>query len=439
MNKVTADGSTIAGSVNIEAVVITNHKGDFKDIKNLVTNMTLTESLYSPHIEVRFSIRDESNFFELFEISGNERIILELSQTAIGSDTEVKTSLTLYVIDYPAYSRNSDGQSHSYSIVAVSKIKYLSDLKLISRAFRKSAIDEVRDIITADLGDTLVVQGESSVKYSGIIPWTAPLDAAIGVTNVITDSNSAPFFLFQVINNGIIYLRSYSDMINKDPYHTYYDKTFFEEGEKGTVAGEAEKQYTLKELNSFLGLRRVESAKNGAYASTNRFFDLSTRTFKRKVFNYEKSYEEGLYLSGVKNNYNNFSPTGDKVSYSNNARGVQNNSLRNRYNFNGKQNQNDIEAKHGDTLDSFMANINTVSHEMKVNGDLLLNPGRVVMLEMPKPTDFSSYRRYTGDDGENVDRVFSRKYLVTTVIHRIDNISGDYDSIAKLITDSIKI
>ena len=437
-NKVAKNLSTASGSCDIQNIFMVNYRGDVKDIITMVKTVTLTESLYNPYVTLKLGIKDESNFFEFFEINGNEKIILNVRQKPFGED-EYESELIYRVTGYPKYSRGNSGDYQLYVIDAVSEVAYLSSLKNISRGFNGAISKEIEKIITNDLKQKIVVRGDPVTAYAGVIEWTKPLDQALEFTNTLYDNNLSPFFLWQNVHD-LIQLRSYDSMIGDERnfYNTYYEKTFFSDGVPGNRSTDAENMLTIQNMNSFLGLNRVSAANAGAYASHNLSFDLSNRVYTDNVFNCFRVPND-RYLTGKSNYYPEFSPLGNKKSFSQSPDNVRNFSYRNSLAFGGLKNSGDAEKLSAPVLDSYTANMDTLTHEITVSGDLFLNPGKIVALEVPKATDLKALKNYVGDDAEVNDLVFSRKYLVTTSIHTINLNTGNYTTTSKIVTDSVRV
>jgi len=432
------DQSTAVGSCEVDSINIINHHGEVKDIHDLVTTITLTESLYQPHVGLKLGVLDESNFFEFFSLNGNEKIVLTIRQKSFG-DNEVTIEMLFRVTNYPRYTRGKEGQSQFYIINGITESAYHSELKNISRGFDGPLINEIRRIVEKDLSTPLRVYGDSTTRSSGVYGWMSPMNQAMEFTNALSSPDGSPFYLYHDIHDNLN-LRSYESIVNRTPYHTYYERVYREDGIGNNEVNEAESAYTIQELKSFLGLDRVANAKHGAYASSNSFFDLSTRTILRRKFDYNRNFQRNFqgFLTGRTNHQDNYSPLGDTKNFSDSPEMVQNNSLLNRHNFNGNQNLSELEFAVGAVMDSFTANLDTISHEMTVAGDLLLNPGQVIELDLPKATDLARLRSYYGDDVNLTDSVLSRKYMVTTSIHNIEMGSGNYQTVCKIVTDSIE-
>lgn len=433
--------STAIGSCEIKNIFLVNHKGEHKDILNLVRSLSLTESLYNPFVTLKIGVVDESNLFEFFEMNGNEKIVMNIRQKPNLDNAEDYTTDIIYrVTDYPRYSRGDEGQSQTYIINAVSEIAYLSSLKLISRGFDGPIAKEIEKIITTDLKqETLKIRGNPTTSYAGVFEWAKPLQQALEFTNTLTDTNNSPFYLWQNIHD-LVQLRSYSDIISDESnfYRTFLEKRRIRSsGDPRDPVTQVEEAVTLRNLKSFLGLNRPSAGANGAYASENFSFDISNRIYTNEVFSYTKANRK--YLTGKTNHYDNFSPLSDKKSFDDSPDMSKNYSYRNSFSFDGSENSGEAERFTAGELDSYIQNIDTISHEITVAGDLFLNPGKIVSLEIPKATDPKNLRSYIGDDAEVLDLVFSRRYMVTTSIHTIDLVSGNYQTVSKIVTDSIKV
>ena len=82
--------------------------------------------------------------------------------------------------------------------------------------------------------------------------------------------------------------------------------------------------------------------------------------------------------------------------------------------------------------------LDTYEHDLKLNGDFGLNPGRKVKLQIPKAIDPTIYKEYSGKSAIYLyDEVISGTYLVTSVIHSFED--NEYYSNVRVKRDSLSL
>ena len=419
-----------------------NYEAKTKEITSLVHSIIIDERIDTPYVKCMISIRDESNFFELFKLSGHEVIVLKISQNH-GVDV-IEFELPLYVTEYPEFVKSGRNQKTSYTVSATTKLKHLSDLKNISRSFSDSAAKEIEKIITKDLEHPeFIKSADITTKFRGIMKWDNPLTHAKHFLNLLHDRNSAPCFLWQNLH-GVVELASYTDLLDEETHPRYLEyidvthrKNAFEFEE--SLSTRIENAMIFKSLESNVGLNRVEMGQGGAYASENHVMDISKKTIRRYNFKYSDLHNDPeKFLSGSLNLYDAGLPI-DGKTIEEVPRMRQNFFYPDGISYGGHNTETAADERFAAKVDSWRQNIQTVNHQMTVEGDLLLNPGRIISLLMPKSSNPNNYREFAGSDVELEDKVFSRSYLVGSSVHFFDIDEGSYETTVSISTDSIKV
>ena len=81
--------------------------------------------------------------------------------------------------------------------------------------------------------------------------------------------------------------------------------------------------------------------------------------------------------------------------------------------------------------------MNSTTHDLVLNGDLYLNPGRKIELVFPKAVDPEVIKDFLGkSDGELLDESLSGKYFITGAEHSFK--LGEYFTTIKVKRDSFR-
>jgi hypothetical protein len=439
-----------AGRFGVNTVVMINHEGDAKDISSLIHSVKIEESLESPYLLSNITIRDESNFFELFELCGNEVVELNLFQdSSDGNRTEI--NLVFYVVGFPSFQKSGRSQMTSYTITCVSEIKYRSDLKKVSRFYESSLGKEIYKIFKNDLGRDVSFFSEKglekdpkfSPKVHGVMNWDTPLNHVNSFLGMMYDQDRSPFFLWQNLHD-VIELSSYTSLLDDKThpkYLSYIDTVFRSSPFDDEDLNEIENQMIIKSISTSLGMNRIQMAKMGAYSSDNNSFDLSNKTIKENSFRYGDFHKhEGNFLNSKDNNYDFGTPENGK-SFQDLPKVRQNFFYIDGGSFNGGKNLPVSDFESAPQLDSWRANMDTLKLTILLEGDLYLNPGRRISLTLPKSSNPGNYREYAkGESGNNDihDRGFSRDYLISNTHHVFKFEDFTYETTVDVVSDSIK-
>ena len=404
-----------------------NSSGQVRDISRLVTGFSITEDLFSPVLVLNLSIRDSVNFMEEFGLTGQETIRVELTRKnheSFGRTGTVK--LDFVVLEYQNHSRDENSwHVQNYSLTAISDFAYISGLKKISRAISGNTADLIAQILHDDLNidaSRIVREGEPTSKFSGVLNIQTPLAAVKWLIKKTFDSNGSPYFIHQPISTGKLIIRPYLDLIkNQDSYATY-TRDYAAVSNAGTRSGFVEGASKILEMKSNLGFNRLSQAQRGAFASSTNFLDVSTKTYWNRKFNNassgnglsfltDKSTESGSKLSALSDcsinevhvNTLAFGPDGDGA-----RTGGFDQAVHNAY--------------------SAMAQSESYSHALVLNGDFELNPGRLITLQIPRSINPELHPESRSD---LTDLSLSGQYLIKNTVHSFQ--SGTYHSAIKVI------
>ena len=393
-------------------------------IQPIVTKLIINESIYTNSLTAEISVKDTVNLFGSFPIIGNEKITIKIvTDVAIAKGGKRTINLDFYVTDVPVFGRGREPNVQAFVLSCISPHAYISSLKQISRSFKNNFATEINDILLNDLFfENQIFTGESRCVSTGkgIITTRSPLKAIEMFRNRCADNEGNPFYLFQRLD-GNIYFLSLSDLLSQESYYTYvYSKDF--QANAQTLKDYTERKKRILQIQSNLEMSKISQAKNGKYASRNNYLDTSLKTFN--TFSYEKSQSQndlsnfsefqGKPYSKYHQAYDVYIPVND-LSFSNEISP-------------SVKNINDIRKNKAHLMRSAVADLNNMTHDVTLFGDLDLNPGRVININFPSAVDPQVSKK-----NRDFDKTLSGRHLVTEVSHRFENEEYQINLMAKRI------
>ena len=437
-------------SYKIISIDIENHSGSVRNIKELVSDFTIRESLYLPSLILEITIADTINFFEAFRLIGQEKIRIELEKYPIISQEPIELSLEFYVSEYPSYTRPESNQTQQvYKIRGISSYAYNSKFQKISRNYSGSASEQVVKILKNDLFFSQIkISGTDATTSRGILNYQEPLKAIEFFRKSAYDGMGSPFFFYQTLD-GTANFASLSHLMSlgtNPSYNTYYFLKGYT-AEPFTEYDYIERANRILSCTSDLSLSKPHQAIQGAFASNNRSLDISSKTYTNKKYDYLA--EDTAYIR------QNSTNEATKILLSDAFKIGRDNSntintlpdAHDEYISINRQAYSDVKNYNGDlatqihSINAYNALFDTLTHEIELNGDFNLNSGKSIRLIFPKSMEADTYRDYNEDDftPEHVDTIISGDYLITSVIHKFGNSDkgAEYYTSLKLKKDSV--
>lgn len=439
-----AEKSLTPGAYNINKIVLTTHYGESYHIENITVKLTLTESLYSPNIVAQIGIKDTANFFESTPLIGQEkiRIVVSTNPNSTGKAKAKKIELDFIVTEYPLYASAVEEHTNVYNIACVSDHAYYSRLSKISRSFTNTTDQEIKKIITEDLGFTdFEVNGTPISRMKGIIRWQTPLEAAEWLRTKTYDEAFSPFFLYHSLDNKIR-LSSLHNLMTAEEYHTYRDEREF------SFLPYSEEDYDQRvsrilDVASNLKLGKVYQGANGGWASENNYLDYSYKTYTKYDYNYEDDFNQGLTLNQKTPLSTQFDINGETLNLMPKSH-LEHVSVNNLSYGEQDLNYNKLKENTNGKTRAIEEALETVSHDIKLFGDFDLNPGTVVNLKFPKAVDpaimkelLAKARHKPKNARDLYDQHLSGRHLITSVNHMFED--GEYFVEARVKKDSFGI
>lgn len=425
------------------------------DIRRLLVSFTITEEIFSPIIVFTGVIRDDVNFFETAGIRGQERIRLTVRKME-PNESEKTVSLNLIVKSYPDYAKDSETINvQEYTIVAVSDYAYISSLQKISRAVFDNPITNIITLFKTYLGVNKIKYDERedfacATPFEGIITLQTPLRAIEWLRTKCADGEGSPFFIYpRISEEDIIFIRSYRSILSEKTYprdKLSYEYRDFATSSMGSIAGYEERKTRILTIRSNIKLDRLEQIKQGALGSKIEVTDLRKKTFFDKLLRRDI---DGKIQSERQSRNNEILKGGDewakavdfftKTAKSSRDSGFNNPDLLDPIEAakievqtqSDTQNSSQIIEQEGERIRSYLASLETMSHEIEIYGDLGMNPGNRINIKIPKAID------PTVDEQAEIeeDTSLSGMYTVAAAVHTFVN--GEYTTRLKIIKDDI--
>ena len=406
-----------------QSITLFNHRSETLDISGIVTDFSITESIYSYGLTLNINFKDSTNVLERFQISGHEVIDIVLERQ-LGEDASTRKKVThrFFLVDFPMYARM--GQlTQVFSAVGVSEHLYLNRFKQLSRAYTNQAPE---DIITGILIDDLVYPNSgvkklnvSRGRFSGVIPYMRPLSIIDMILRRMVSDDGSPFLCFESMQYGITIgsLSFYTSEKTNSVYKKYYqrfDKPNLQAGSDAMLKYEGE---SILDVASTLKLSKGITGSKGGYAQTVATVDLYNKSWKEKVFDYSKLNKEAFM-----NPYDSFSSNFKVRTHSTNPKKLPLNELANASRQyvslnSGAFNENNLNALNVENLsiaNALNESLDAIVHNIKLNGDHRLSPGTKIELVIPSVLD---PRFVDKNNPNNIDNMQSGKYLITSIIH----------------------
>ena len=436
--KNTRDGiALIPSAFKVEEITITNKVGETIDIQAIIQEITLSESIYSPTMMCKISLKDESNIIESLPIYGLETVFVKLSRKKGEDGAEQIIERLFYITEYPLFGRPRQEHMQVWTIHGVSHHAWKNPLKKISRFYEGPIVDEIIKIGKDGLGIDVIVEGAPFPDGKGIINIQSPLQAIDWFRRRLHEATGVPFYFYEMLQNlpGEVFLKSHDVIANQGPYTRFYDTKHYKIEEVGTQEDYDIRKHRMIDVTSDLKLSKLVQVPTGAFSSENNFVDIATRKFFKKYYTYPGDFPLGSTIYGTDILLPppdfDFSPESGEQRESSPVPAANENEENigdeffsymehmslNTEAFEGAfQNYNVWSHEKVHVMNAFPGIFNTLAHEVKVFGDFELNAGKKVELFFPKAADPMS----TGK-GDVWDNYLSGEYIIISTQHTFKN------------------
>ena len=417
-NENTTEGG-FPSAFRITEILLTNAYGKSADIKALVTNVTITESIYTFALVATLEIRDTVNMFEEYRISGQEKIEITLQRRDRGSKENIKIKKTFFISEIPTFGKMKDA-IQAYQLTCVSEHAFYNHLMSISRTSQGSISKQINKIITGDLQYSGIVSdyADSKGNIKLIIPNMKPFTAISWLLRHAYSDTGAPIYAFESLNGFTII--DHNNMTTQTSVGTY-KFNFLQESNPGTPEGYEEAKYKILDMSSDLNSSKYLMSARGAYASTTKVIDIAKKKYYNVKYDYSNKFPQLPNMGGRGGKSlisSQFKIKDETLNHHHDALDIHINE--NSMAYDTYKNYHSPAIHSIGSHQSILENLDSIKHSIVIHGDLLINAGKKMTIEAPKSIDPQVLKKIKEKDAKRSalhDMMVSGDYLITAVKH----------------------
>ena len=417
-NENTAE-SGFPSAFRINSIVLTNAYGKSIDIKALVTQVTVTESIYSYSLVCTLEIRDTVNLFEEYRISGQEKVEIIFYKRDRGSKDTTKIKKVFYISEIPTFGKIKDAVQ-AYQLTCISEHAFYNHLSSISRTATGSVSKMISHIVTGDLGYSGIVESDSDSKgnIKAIIPNMKPFTAISWLLRHAYSEGGSPIYAYESMDGFKI--KSQKSLSDQNSVGTY-KFNFLQESNPGTPAGYEEAKYKILSMSSDLNSSKYLMSARGAYASTTKVVDIAKKRAYDIKFDYSSKFPQTPVVGDRKANKlisSAFKIKDDTLNHHHESLYIYMNE--NSMAYDTHKNYHSPAIHSIGHHQSMLENLDSIKHSIVIHGNLDINAGKKISIEAPKSIDPQVYKRIREKDSKKSaqhDMMVSGDYLITSVKH----------------------
>ena len=416
---------------SFQKIELENHEGEVYEIQNIIAKFSITESIYSNTLMCKVNIKDTNNLIEDFPIIGQEKIRFGFFKPDVDGE-RVKIILEFSVTEYPTYGKTTEKYIQAFTLNGISNHAYNSEFKKISRAVEGTTSEIIEEIMVGDLQEeNFVVDSPSDARFQGILNYNTPLGCIEWLRKKSYDEKRSPFYFYQTLD-GVIHLKSFSDISSENVHHEYYDTREFDY-ELHTEDDFNQRRFRILEITSDLKLSKFFQGMAGAYASENYYLDIGNKQFTMEEF-------DGSTTSPILSKNKSYSTQkvviDDTIDKQFQAH-CEFTSI-NSFSFEGiDKNYNEIKKDSEGKTKANLELLDSTTHDIKLFGDLELNAGTIIKLNITRAIDPRERDKTENSQGGEHDKHMSGKYVITSAIHTFEN--GEYYTNLRVKRDGFNI
>ena len=292
-----------AGDYDLNHVFLHNHMKEITDIKKMMVELNIYESIFNNSLTGSLVITDAQNLIAKLEINGTERISFKLSTPgALGNrnkiDASIETGHPFYVYKITDRRQIAPG-TNLYTLHFASR-EFIRNLRTkVSQTYRGNVAYQVIKILMDE--NYLDSKKEISYEPTGnindvVIPNLRPFDAInmIAKRSLPEKSRGVGYYFYETTKG--IYFRSWDNMVSVRGSQTRPTKQIFRympmNVNDETIPDKMNHDYQSVESYRFVNNFHDIAANTalGTYAHKAITYNLFDKSYKEAIYNYEIDY-----------------------------------------------------------------------------------------------------------------------------------------------------
>ena len=294
-----------AGDYNLDNVFLHNHMGETTDIKRVMVELNIYESIYSNGLTGSIVVGDAQNLIGKLQINGTERISFKLSTPGTENqrdmvDASVETGHPLHIYKITDR-RQLNSNTLLYTLHFASR-EFMRNLRTkVSQAYNGRLDLSVMDILTDE--NYLDSKKQISFEPCGnsdkiVIPNLRPYDAInmIAKRSLPEKSNGVGYYFYETTKG--IYFRSWDNMVSvRGSYDRPVKQEFYYmpmniDRDPNSYENKIQHDYQSVESYRFLNNFHDVAANTvlGTYAHNVITYNIFNKSYKKSDYNYEYEF-----------------------------------------------------------------------------------------------------------------------------------------------------
>lgn len=406
-----------AGDIILEEVTLVTRGNEKLSLLDYLVELNIYESMFSPGVTGNLVISDSKNLLRNVPILGEEALVVKVRTPSFSEEKAITKIFRIFSLKNKIYTNVGGTQLYTLNFASIEMFKDV--LNPIYRSFSGKTSDIIQKIYTDYLSSeytsdlNILQESANDIKY--VSPGWSPIKNITWLcSKSLASSGKACNFLFWETTKGYYFgstdiLYRNSDAVTIGPY--YYSASKVADN-----SSEAERQmFTVKELNFKNIFDQFKNRMDGYLGSTVVDINLFSKSYEdveynhiQNFYNYEHSLGDmslPICSTGIQSNPRTFL----KVNYSYPnlfSDYTENYAEKEKYIFGNRR--------------SNLLEINNVDAEILIPGRTDLEAGTFINLILPKASPVYHQDSNTDDPG---DDLYSGKYLITSINHKINLLS----------------
>ena len=418
-----AEAIRFAGDVSIDKIeIITGSTGFGQDVTNQVVAFEFYEDIFSPFFSGILALKDSLDLANLFPFVGEEYVNIKFhTPTFTGKDKVIDDQF--YIFKMSNRERSGD-RSVIYELHFMSREALVDLNKRASKPYFGKCSDIARNIITdkvdglESIKNVNIEETPNGVKF--IANWWPPVQSLNYAAETAANINGSAAYIFFENRIGLNFMsleNMYKGAVKQEFIYDSYFRDFLPDGRSTRNVEEEYKR--IIDIKIPVVYDYIDRSRSGMYASKMISYDLTTKKYAVKGFDYIDDFPTEKHL-------NEFPLTSRAVvRRSNNLIINQNKYYGNFNNFGDVTNSKTIQKR----LSLInQAEANTI--QITVPGRTDYTVGQKVYVTLYKYNPIDS----TETTEKIIDNIFSGNYLIAAINHVIDR--EKHQCVMELIKDS---